>query len=98
MAFVTGLIATLFLAGYLRGRRVKALMAIAGAGLSGTAGVGGVHLLHLPGGPGSTHVGSDCHSGLIPVGDDCGRCGLWCSGAGADRPARYLIPRGVYPT
>jgi len=34
MAFVAGLIATLFLAGYLRGRRVKALMAIAGAGLS----------------------------------------------------------------
>ncbi|MBT1118655.1 hypothetical protein ACYCFL_05000 [Stutzerimonas nitrititolerans] len=33
MAFVTGLIATLFLAGYLRGRRVKALPAIAGAGL-----------------------------------------------------------------
>ncbi|WP_312480403.1 hypothetical protein [Stutzerimonas nitrititolerans] len=34
MAFVAGLIATLFLAGYLRGRRVKALVAIAGAGLA----------------------------------------------------------------
>ncbi|WP_313314300.1 hypothetical protein [Stutzerimonas nitrititolerans] len=33
MAFVAGLIATLFLAGYLRGRRVKALVAITGAGL-----------------------------------------------------------------
>ncbi|MBA1183777.1 hypothetical protein [Stutzerimonas nitrititolerans] len=33
MAFVAGLIATLFLAGYLRGRRVKALLAITGAGL-----------------------------------------------------------------
>ena len=33
MAFVAGLIATLFLAGYLRGCRVKALVAITGAGL-----------------------------------------------------------------
>lgn len=33
MAFVAGLIATLFLAGYLRGRRVKALVAITGVGL-----------------------------------------------------------------
>ncbi len=34
MAFVAGLIATLFLAGYLRGCRVKALVTITGAGLS----------------------------------------------------------------
>jgi len=33
MAFVTCLIATLFLAGYLRGRRVNALVTITGAGL-----------------------------------------------------------------
>lgn len=33
MAFVTGLMATLLFAGYLRWRRVKALVAIAGAGL-----------------------------------------------------------------